>query len=83
MNFNLSSPANLALPTAASRSGAPLTLNDAGGQFGANPLTITPNGTDSIAGTFTNATPMILRTPRQVMTLYPYNDSVNAGWFIA
>lgn len=83
INFNLGVASNLALPTASSRAGTPLTLNDAGGQFGAFPLTVTPNGGDTIAGQFTNAVPLVLRAPRQVVTLVPYNDGINSGWFIA
>lgn len=83
INFGLSAPASINLPAFATRLGAPLTFNDASGTFGANPLTVVPNGADTISGIYTNASPLVLRSPLSVTTLVPYNDTVNSGWFLS
>jgi hypothetical protein len=83
INFSLLAPASITLPAFASRLGAPLTFNDSGGTFNTNPLTVVPNGAETISGIYTNASPLILRSPLSVTTLVPYNDTVNSGWFLA
>ena len=77
VNINGGNP-TCALPTAASRTGVPLTFKDVGAQFGAHPLTITPNGIETIDG----AASLVLGVNRQSVTLNPFNDGTNSGWFI-
>jgi hypothetical protein len=75
INCNIPTPAACALPAAATRNGAPLTINDIG-QATANPITITPNGTEKIDG----AANYVLRNNLAWVTLMPFNDGVNTGW---
>jgi hypothetical protein len=66
------------LPLANTRAGAPLTFKDVGGNFAAHPLVITAAGADTIDGLAT----ITLDQARQAVTLVPFNDGVNTGWFI-
>jgi hypothetical protein len=68
-----------ALPAAATRTGLPLIFKDATGQFAAHPLTITPNGAETIDGLAS----LTLSTNYQYLMLVPYNDGAGSGWFIA
>jgi hypothetical protein len=77
VNITTGSP-TCTLPTAASRTGAPLTFKDVGGQFAAHNLTITPAGGDHIDG----GGNIVLGTNYQAVTLVPANDGTNTGWFI-
>jgi len=78
LNCNIAAPATCALPAAAIRSGIPLTFKDVGAQFGANNLVITPNGAETID----SAANITLKNNRQEVTLIPFTDGVNTGWFI-
>lgn len=77
VNINSGSP-TCTLPGAATRAGVPLTFKDVGGNFAAHNLTITPAGGETIDG----AASLILSANRQAVTLNPFNDGVNSGWFI-
>lgn len=77
VNINAGAP-TCALPASASRNGVPLTFKDVGGQFAAHNLTITPNGTEKIDG----LSSLVLNTNYQGVTLNPFNDGTNAGWFL-
>lgn len=78
LNLNLSSPTNISLPAAATRNGAPLTFKDVGGQAGAHNVTLTANGTEKIDGVST----LVMGGNYQAVTVNPFNDGVNTGWFI-
>jgi hypothetical protein len=78
ININAGVP-TCTLPQASTRAGLPLTFKDVGAQFGAHNLTITPFAGDTIDGVAS----VVLNTNRQEMTLVPFNDSVNTGWFIS
>jgi hypothetical protein len=79
LNINIPSGApTCALPPSASRAGAPLTFKDVGNHFSTNSLTITPNGAETIDG----ASSLILNVNRSAVTLNPFNDASNSGWFI-
>jgi hypothetical protein len=77
LNCNIAAAATCALPTAASRNGVPLTFKDLG-QAGIHPITITPNGAETIDG----AANFVMTINRQELTLVPFNDGTNTGWFI-
>jgi hypothetical protein len=80
LNINIAAGApTCALPQASTRAGSPLTFKDVGGQAGAHPITITPFAGDSIDG----AANYTLFSPRQEVTLVPFNDTVNTGWFVS
>lgn len=78
LNLNLTSPQSTTLPAASSRGGRPLTFKDVGGQAAANNFTINRAGSDTIDG-FTS---VALTNNYQALTLNPFNDGVNSGWFI-
>lgn len=78
LNCNIAAAAACALPPAASRNGVPLTFKDLG-QAGANNITITPNGAETIDGV--NA-PYVIRNNYGWVTLVPVADGVNSGWTI-
>lgn len=77
LNCNINVAAACALPTAASRLGLPLTFKDLG-QATAHNITITPNGVETIEG----AANFVINVNREEVTLIPFNDGVNAGWFL-
>jgi hypothetical protein len=78
INCQIPAPAACALPTAASRNGAPLTFKDLG-QAAANNITITSTGGDLIDGQ-----PSIkLANNYQSITLVPLNDGISTGWAVA
>lgn len=77
ININAGAP-TCALPAAASRNGMPLTFNDAGAHAATHNITITPNGAETISG----AANFVMTNNRQVVTLVPYNDGVNTGWYV-
>lgn len=71
--------ASCTLPVYSLRGGSPLTFKDANGSCsGSVTLNILAAGGDTIDG----ATSFQLNAPRQAITLNPYNDGVNTGWFI-
>jgi hypothetical protein len=79
LNVNISTGSPICtLPPASSRNGSPLTYKDVGGQFAAHNLTLTPFAGDTIDG----AASLVLNANRQSITLTPFNDGVNTGWFI-
>lgn len=78
LNLNLSAPTTITLPSAASRVGAALTFKDVGAQAGTNNITITAGGGDTIDGRAS----VVLNTNHQSITLVPFNDGINTGWFI-
>ena len=78
LNFNLATPTSISLPTAASRSGVPLTFIDFGGQAATNNITLVATGGDHISGLVS----IVLNNNYQVFTLLPANDGVNTGWAI-
>lgn len=77
LNCNIAALAACALPTAASRSGVPLTFKDLG-QAAAHNITLTANGAEKIDGSST----YVLFNNYQTVTLVPFNDGVNAGWSV-
>lgn len=78
INCNFSAPTTIALPTAVSRSGAPLTFKDVGGNWGSNNVTFAPNGGDTIDGRAN----LVAATNHQSVTLTPANDGTTTGWLI-
>ncbi len=78
LNCNINVPATCLLPDAASRLGNALTFKDVGAQFKNNNLVITASGADLID----NAANITLAVNRMEITLTPFNDGVNTGWFI-
>jgi hypothetical protein len=79
INTNIATAATCTLPSYATRAGSPLTFADVGGQCGANNITITPAGAETINGL--NAA-VVMRSNHQVMTLVPANDGTTTGWTI-
>lgn len=75
LNCKITSPAACTLPSAASRLGVPVTINDLG-QATANNITLTAAGGDTIDGAAT----YVIRDNFGYVTLLPFNDGVNAGW---
>jgi hypothetical protein len=78
VNISTGSP-SCTLPQASTRAGAPITFKDVGGNFPAHVLTIAPFSGDTIDG----AAFYSMNNARQELTLMPFNDSVNTGWFIS
>jgi hypothetical protein len=78
LNLNLNTPTTINLPAASGRNGAPLTFKDVGAQAAANNITLARNGTDLIDGQVL----FVMTNNRQMITLNPFNDGVNAGWFL-
>lgn len=74
LNFNSVSDLTPSIPLASTRSGAPYTLNN---MPGSHTQTFSRTGTD----TFDGATSLALAGGSR-MTLVPYNDGVNNGYFI-
>lgn len=79
INFSIGAPATCALPSYATRNGVPLTFNDSGGLLTAvNKLRITPLGAETIDGlAFVD-----MVTKHNKITLTPYNDGTNTGWYL-
>lgn len=78
LNLNLTSPTSITLPAASSRAGVPLTFKDVGGHAAASNITLNRAGSDTIDG----LTSVVLANNFQALTLNPFNDGVNSGWFI-
>lgn len=79
INCNIASgAAACTLPLANTRAGVPVTFKDVGGQFTANPLTITRTAPDTIEG----LTSVTLSNNYAALTLTPANDGTTAGWFV-
>lgn len=78
INLNCSAPLTITLPSASSRSGAPLVFKDVGGKAGANTITIQRAGSDLIDG----LTSVTMTTNYQLLKLVPANDGVTTGWSI-
>lgn len=78
LNINIASPTSITLPLASSRSGVPLTFIDVGGNAAANNITLNGSGGDLIDG-FASVG---LSSNYQSLTLNPFNDGVNTGWFV-
>lgn len=79
LNCNINADSTCALPAAATRNGVPLTFKDLGHATAHN-ITITPNGTETIDGV--NAAVKIVNDFGEI-TLVPFNDGVNTGWYIS
>lgn len=77
LNCKITTPATCALPTAVSRGGNQLIFKDLG-QATANNITITPNGAETIDG---QASVKIANNYAS-LTLNPFTDGINSGWFI-
>ena len=70
---------NVTLPVAASRNGIPITVKDLAGAAAANPLTLVPNGLETIDG----GSSFILNNNFEAVTLNPITASGGpAGWWI-
>lgn len=78
LNINVASSLNIFLPVASTRAGSPLTFKDVGAHAAANNITIVPNGAEKIDG----ANNFVMTNDRQAITVNPFNDGVNTGWFI-
>lgn len=76
ININSGSPA-VTLPAASTRTRA-LTFKDVGGHANAHNITITPFGVDTIDG----AANYVINQNFQSVTINPFTDGVNSGWFI-
>jgi hypothetical protein len=77
LNVNIPAGAPVCtLPPFAPRLGLPVTFKDVGGNFGAHPLTISGAGGDLIDGQAS----ITLNGNFEVVTLVPFNDTVNSGW---
>jgi hypothetical protein len=66
------------LPDASTRAGQPIIFKDAGGQFGAHPLTITPFAGQTIDG----LSNVVMTENYQRLRLRPYNDGTGTGWSV-
>lgn len=66
------------LPTASSRGGAALTFKDVGGHFFANNLTLTGQSGELIDGQAS----YVLANDYAAITVNPFDDGVNSGWFV-
>lgn len=82
INLNVTPAFTINLPQASTRLGKQLTFVDAGLKAGANNITISPFSGDTIVNWSTPSS-LVLSTNGQSVTLYPFNDGVNVGWFIA
>jgi hypothetical protein len=83
LNLNIGAGApTCALPTYASRNGIPLTFVDVGKQAQAHNITLTPNGAETIANNPQVGPSFVMATNGQAVTLNPFNDGTNTGWFI-
>lgn len=79
LNVNISTGLpSCTLPQASTRAGLPLTFKDVGANFAAHVLTLTPFAGDTIDGQAF----LSLSNNRQAVTIVPFNDGVNTGWFI-
>lgn len=79
INFNINAGAPVCtVPSAATRNGAPLTFKDAGGHAAAHNLTISFTG-----GELCDGLAQVKVTQNfQELTLNPYNDGVNTGYYL-
>lgn len=77
LNCNIPVAATCPLPPSASRNGVPLTFKDLGKVL-LHPITITPNGVETIDG----QPNFVINNNWQGVTFVPFNDGVNAGWSI-
>lgn len=80
LNCSFSTTTTIALPQASTRAGKPLTfvcLN-----AGSHAVTLAPFSGDTIVN-WTTPSSMVINANGVVVTIFPFNDSVNTGWFIA
>lgn len=79
INLSISGAATISLPAYGSRNGNPITIKDAAGTLsGTVTVTITPGDATTIDGQAN----FVMNLPRQGITLNPYTDGVNTGWFM-
>jgi hypothetical protein len=78
INCNIGTVAACTLPNPATRSGAPITFKDVGGQFTTHNLTISSPATALMDGT----TSIVLNGNYMGLTLVPRNDGTTGGWMI-
>lgn len=79
INFKVGAATTCALPAAATRNGAPLTLNNSDGSLTAShKLTVSAAGGETVDG----AASFDMTTAHAKVTLAPYNDGTNSGWFL-
>lgn len=82
LNCNIAGAvANVALPQASTRAGAPLSFEDLG-QATAHPITLVPFAGDTIFGANSGAN-YVLNMNLQGVTLVPFNDATNSGWKVS
>lgn len=74
LNFNAASDLTPSIPLASTRNGAPITINNLPGS---HTQTISRVGSDTF-----DALTSIAVLAGQRLTIWPYNDGVNAGYFI-
>ena len=74
----ITSAASCTLPSANGRAGVPLTFKDLG-QATANHITLTVSGADTIEGIST----YVITNNFAEITLVPFTDGTNTGWFIS
>lgn len=82
INLNVNTAFNLGLPQASTRNGKHLTLVDVGLQTGAHNITVIPFSGDTIVN-WTTPSSLVMNSSGMSISLYPFNDGVNTGWFIA
>jgi hypothetical protein len=78
LNINVSTAASCTLPSYTVRSGVPLTFKDVSGAAFLNNITINALGTQTIDGT----TSFVITNSYQALTINPFTDGVNTGWFV-
>ena len=77
------SPNTVALPSAASRAGLPISYIDVGGQALAHPIQISRAGSDVILSANGSGTSITLSLNYQRLTFMPFTDGVNIGWYVS
>lgn len=81
ININTGSP-SCSLPIALSRAGAPLTFVDIGLHAAAHNITLTPHAGDTIVNA-PNPAAYVMGVNGGEVTLTPFNDGTNSGWFMS
>lgn len=81
LNVNIGQSLVWQLPRSATRNGKPLIFVDAGLKFGTFPQTFQPFGTETFTN-WQNPSSLVTTFNGQVLSINPFNDGVNTGWFL-